>query len=400
MTIAFILGEYPSVTESFIKNEIMELRKSGIPIIIVAIKKGAGANHEKQVIYDQSMLAPAKLLAHVYHLFSSIAYFKTLARLLFSGKQSLTQKARALENFSKGSYFLYRLRKANCTHLHAHFLSQPASVAMAMSDISGLKFSCSAHAHDIYTTPTSTLKEKLRMCLFTVTCTRFNKTFLSNLLADHTKLHHIYHGIDLVKWPQKKFNVRLSPLTPLQILSVGRLVEKKGTIYLLKAIATIKQSGFPIKCNIIGDGPLFGTLNQFIMEHHLQNEVSLIGALSTELVAPFYEKVDLFVLPCIEVSSGDKDGLPNVLLEALATGIPVITTSVSAIPELIEHEKTGLLVPQKDDKSIVEAINRLRTDPELYRQLMANGRKKVEEFDINVSTAQLGNVFKSYVFGQ
>lgn len=401
MSIAFILGEYPSVSESFIRNEIFELRKRGIQIIMLAIKKGVGADNENEVIYDGNLIASTKLLAHFYYIFRhSRSYFKALGRILFSGKRSIIQRGRDLKNFSKSIYFLFRLRKTDCMHLHAHFLSQPASIAMMMSSISGLKFSCSAHAHDIYTTPISDLKEKLKRSLFTVTCTRFNKDFLSNLSKEDRKLHHVYHGIDFSKWPQKKFGATFSEAAELHILCVGRLVEKKGIIYLLKAILELKQRGFQVRCNIVGDGPLSGILNDFITDHHLENEINLAGALSADLVVPFYEKADLFVLPCIEMNNGDKDGLPNVLLEALATGIPVITTPVSAIPELIEHHLTGLLVPEHDYLSIAEAIIRLRADQELYNRLIANGRKKVEAFDIKVSTGELFDVFQSYVGGK
>ena len=401
MSIAFILGEYPSVSESFIRNEIIELRKRGLQIIILAIKKGVGANNENEVIYDGNLMASTTLLAHFYYIFKhGHSYFKALSSILFSGKRSIIQRGRALKNFSKSIYFLFRLRKTDCTHLHAHFLSQPASIAMMMASISGLKFSCSAHAHDIYTTPVSDLKEKLKRSLFTVTCTRFNRDFLSNLSKEDQKLYHIYHGIDFSKWPQKRFGTTFSEVNELHILCVGRLVEKKGIIYLLKAILELKQRGFQVKCNIVGDGPLFGMLSNFIIEHHLENEINLAGALSADLVTPFYENADLFVLPCIEMNNGDKDGLPNVLLEALATGIPVITTPVSAIPELIEHQLTGLLVPQQDYLSIAEAIIRLKGDQELYNRLIANGRKKVEAFDIKVSTGQLFDVFQNYVHGQ
>lgn len=389
MTIVYILNTFPSYSEYFILNEIDALRAKGFRIVIASVKKGppVQAASGNEVFYAR-LFSPS---AHLYFLRRSGRRYRAVWKETLSDKKA-PGALRAWKHFSLAIYFLYRLRKVPIDRLHAHFLSLPASIALIMSKLSGIGCSCSAHAHDIFTTDKAELQEKINTAKMVITCTEFNLSYLKALVPAEAakRIHHVYHGIDLSKWPKRE---GFHPFkNGIHLLTVGRLVEKKGTIYLLQAVERLKTYG-TIQCSIIGDGPLLPYLKAFVEQHQLEGNVHFHGALEQEKIKSLYEAADLFVLPCIETNEGDQDGLPNVLMEALATGVPVISTVLSAIPELIEDKATGLLLPQADAESIAKAVLHLKDNRPLYEELLTNGWEKIKKFDIRLSTEKLAQLF-------
>lgn len=389
MTIVYILDTFPSYSEYFILNEIASLRAKGLRIVIASVKKGPPLKEASgnEVFYAR-LFSPA---AHLYLLRRNGRRYRAVLKELLSAKPA-AGTLRAWKHFSLAVYFLYRLRKIPVDRLHAHFLSLPASIALIMSKLSGIEYGCSAHAHDIFTTGKAELQEKIAAAKTVITCTEFNLAYLKALVSGEAaeRIHHIYHGIDLSKWPGRE---EFHPFKKgIHLLTVGRLVEKKGTIYLLQAVERLKTYG-AIKCSIVGDGPLLPYLKSFVEQHQLEGHVHFYGALEQEKIRSLYEVADLFVLPCVETKEGDKDGLPNVLMEALATGVPVISTALSAVPELIEDKVTGLLLPQGDAESIARAVLHLRDNRALYEELVVNGWEKIKKFDIRLSTEKLAQLF-------
>ncbi|RNL53955.1 glycosyltransferase family 4 protein [Pedobacter jejuensis] len=402
MIIAYILGQFPSYSETFISNEIENLRKVGFKIVILSLINVTQTNGaytgETADIYDSPPLSFGKLNAHCYLIKKDgNRYLQVLLENLKVSLFAPWQLLRQLKNFSTAVYFLYRLRSFSPDYIHAHFISHPCTIASIMSALSSLRFSCTAHANDIYTTQPLELKEKLNQATFVITCTKYNETFLRNLYKGHrtAKIVQIYHGIELEKWTVKPTaHKKITEIT--KILTIGRLVEKKGIYYLLEAMYFLKQKGYRICCDIIGDGPYYDKYARYITDYHLNDEIRLHGAMESKMVKGFLLNADLFVLPSVICSDGDRDGLPNVLLEALAAGVPVIATPVSAIPELINHEKTGLLVDERSTMGIVAAVERLINDPVCCEQLITNGLNKIKEFNIARSTDQIVALFKSY----
>lgn len=398
MVIVYILETFPSYSEYFILNEITALRKQGFRIIVAAVKKGPPLYHQassanEDTLYFGHWISPVKSAAHLYMLRKYGRRYLSVLKEEVLGGRSVAEVLRRWKHFSIAVYFLFQLRKIPFDRLHAHFLSLPSTIALIMSKLSGIAFSCSAHAHDIFTTGKPELVKKTTAAKLVITCTRFNLEYLKEMVAGDAKerIHHVYHGIDLSKWQGRK---EFYPFTNgIHILTVGRLVEKKGTIYLLRAVKQLKAS-YALKCSIVGDGPLLPFLKEFIRQNGLEENVHLYGALEQEKIRPLYETADLFVLPCKETADGDRDGLPNVLMEALAVGVPVISTDLSAVPELIENKITGLLVPQEDPGGIAEAVILLRNDPRLYQDIVANGWEKIKKFDIHHSTHRLSQLFK------
>jgi colanic acid/amylovoran biosynthesis glycosyltransferase len=403
--IVYILDEFPSDSEYFILNEIIELTKRGLTIQILAMRKKKGTKSNGfglinlKVLYDKGFFSPVKLAAHFYLLFSAgIKYFKVIKKVAKGKGSSLASLVKGLTKFSTGVYFLFLSRKLPVNHIHAHFSSVPTDIAMIMSGLSGIRFSCSAHSRDIYTADKEALVRKMDQAQFFITCTMYNKMFLESLSQGVAgcKIFHVYHGINLALWPMAKLDHKVLDKAKVHLLTVSRLVEKKGLIYLLEAVKMLRDRGLRIECSIIGDGPLRGQIEKYRDLNGLHRNIHLHGMLPQSAIKSFYLSADIFVLPSIVAADGDRDGLPNVLVEALAVGIPVIATSISAIPELVIHESTGILVPDRSAADIRDAILRLLRDKELCKQMAENGRRKVEEeFSIHSSTNRLVGIFTS-----
>jgi len=398
--IVYVVGEFPSTTEYFIRNEIVCLRREGLNIKVLSLKRGRGMEDVADGIfpvYARSFIWT--IGAHVYILLKEKRrYFNAFLKMPSSSHGSLYTFLKSIKTFSIGVDFLFRLRKSELRHIHAHFISLPAEVAMVMSGISGISFSASAHARDIYTCDPRMLGVILRSASFVITCTAANKKYLERAVLPKrgNNILHVYHGIDPTAWPFRRESGEPGGRR-IRLLSIGRLVEKKGLIYLLQAVSLLKRGNHSIHCNIVGDGPLKGAFQDYIEREDLSDVITLCGEQSQERIKGMYAASDLFILPCIVAPDGDRDGLPNVLVEALSMGLPVIATPVSAIPELIVHGSTGLLVPEKDPEGIVKSVLQLVNDKQLYESIARNGVRKItSEFNIDRSTSRLMDIFNLY----
>jgi glycosyltransferase involved in cell wall biosynthesis len=397
--IAYILGEFPSRSEFFILNEIISLRQKGIDIRTMAIRRSAplhavpGAAGVGAVFYHPF----AVVTAHGYALLRFRRRYLTVLVQLVREAGSARKALKALKDLSIALFFLFRLRGSGLTHIHAHFLSLPTRIALIMSRISGIPFSASAHAQDIYTTSREKLAGILRHLKFIVTCTASNKTFLDNMIKgeESAKVIHIYHGIDCGHWQQKSLRKESDGDRPIHLLTAARLVEKKGIIYLLRAMRELMKGHYDVRLSIVGDGPLYESFHRYIEAYGLGSRVTLCGAMGQESLRAYYGGADIFILPSVVAADGDRDGLPNVLVEALAVGLPVVATATSAIPELILHEQTGLIIGERDVRGIADAVIRLSTDTLLYNALQVAGRKLVSNrFNIDHSTHRLADLFE------
>jgi len=263
-----------------------------------------------------------------------------------------------------------------------------------------LPFSFTAHAKDIYLpklNPGDLLRLKLQRAQFVITCTGANHEYLSEICPEGVPIHTIYHGVDLAQFSPVVDNP--SPTVPT-ILSVGRFVKKKGFPFLIEACRILHEHGVSFRCRIVGEPDEDSAIVQeLIQRYKLEAHVSIEPAVSQEELQAIYRKATVFVLPCHIVDNGDRDGIPNVLAEAMASGIPVIATGVSGIPELIEHRRTGLLVGQRDPVSLAKAIEELLGDPDLCTSLARAGRETIGRiFDSSTTTRRLFELFQSEVF--
>ncbi len=286
------------------------------------------------------------------------------------------------------AYLAGQFEREGITHVHAHFANTPTAVAQFVHQFTGISYSFTAHAKDIYLSRPADLAYRMRMASFVVTCTAYNQHYLA-ALADQGldgHIHCIYNGLNLRAFPA---DVSVPAAHPL-ILTVARLVEKKGLSYLLHACRMLTDQGYDFTCRIVGEGRLRPLLEQEIGDLALTGRVELWGAETHERVIEMYRHATLVALPCVIGENGDRDGLPTVLVESLYMGVPIVSTPVSGIPELITPEVNGLLVAPRDSTALAAAMARLLADPQLCSRLALAGRQTVlARFDMARNVTRL-----------
>jgi glycosyltransferase involved in cell wall biosynthesis len=284
-------------------------------------------------------------------------------------------------------------------HIHATFASDAATVARLASQLAGIPYSFAARAKDIFhkSVREEDLRQKLRDAAGVITISDFHVDYLRRTfgtLAD--RVQRIYNGLDLHEYPYSAPYAR-----PPAIVAVGRLVEKKGFGDLVQACRLLADGGRRFRCRIIGAGTLMTELRAQIDHLGLAEQVELSGPLPQCQVMRHIQAAAVLAAPCIVGADGDRDGLPNVIQEALALGTPVVSTDVAGIPEVVRNGETGLIVPQRDPYALAEAIDRLLTDADLRVFLAGQARKLIEaEFDIHVTTARRRAIFGATAVGR
>ena len=287
------------------------------------------------------------------------------------------------------------LNRGDCTidHLHGHFAHSPTSVTMFAALLTGLPYSFTAHAKDIYTSHREQLREKLHRAAFAVTCTAYNANYLKDVAGSiDTPIYCIYHGIDTSLFHSQ--GARITCSQPYRLLTVARIAEKKGLPTLYHALAKLKANGINFHHTLIGDGDDREKILNLIEELGLARHCEWLGTRTHNEVLQQFRKSDLFILGCQIAANGDRDGIPNVLVESLAMGVPVVTTDVSAIPELIVNDVTGKLVPPGDSDAMADAVLAILADSKLRHTIIKAGKRQVRDnFDNIRLTAQLGEIF-------
>ncbi len=404
--LGMILKGYPRISETFISNEILLLEQLGFSVHLFSMRRPRESfSHESvqkiQADVDylpESLLLPLpKLLYHNIQIAVNRpgAYREALKTAL--RRFSRTRRSATFKHLLQAGYLVNRLLpRRQIIHLHAHFAHSPTSVAMFAARLSGLPFSFTAHAKDIYTSDPEQLAEKIQFARFTITCTEYNKQYLENLSkTENTSIYRIYHGIDLNLFSAQ--TARREPTEPFKILTIARLTRKKGLHTVLKALRMLTDEGISIEHTLIGDGEERRTLLSLIRKLKLENIVRWTGTQPHDIVIDHYRKTDLFVLGCEIAPNGDRDGIPNVILESMAMGVPVVTSKVSAIPEVIEHEKTGLLVAPGQPEALARAIKRLLIDGPLRRTIVDNAREQIRNFDNRVLARGLAEIYRERI---
>jgi glycosyltransferase involved in cell wall biosynthesis len=284
-------------------------------------------------------------------------------------------------------------------HLHAHFAHGTTTITWLAAEIASLPFSFTGHARDIYATelnPGGLLRRKLRAARFAVTCTEANRRHLLQVAPD-ASVHLVYHGLgaDFEGLVEPEPAAGIAANGRLRVLGVGRLVAKKGFDVFVEACALLADRKVPVEALIVGQDDKDGEeVRRRIAARDLEGHVRLPGPMGQAELCREYRRASVFCLPC-RVLPGDRDGLPNVLVEAMASGVPVVTTGVSGIPELVSHEANGLLVDPDDPEALAAALLRLHEDRELARRLARAGRATVRErFDGDALAGRLANLFR------
>ncbi len=408
--VAYVLKRFPRLSETFIRNEIHQLERTGLSVEIYSLmrpeelaSREAVSRLKARVTYLPRGRAIKNLPLLSGHCAAEAIEGRPFKRLYrpagpgvsapFPGKDMddaavLMMQAAAVASAAWGM---------GVKHMHAHFATDATTVAMLASRLSGIPYSFTAHAKDIFHTYTERarddafLLEKIRGARFVATVSDYNLRHLARLAGPGAagKIFRLYNGVDL-----ERFRPRAGGREPGLILSVGRLIEKKGFPHLIDACARLRAGGAGFRCVIVGDGPERDALLGRIAARGLANHVSLPGALPEERLLGLIRSASVFVLPAVVSASGDRDGLPTVLLEALAAGLPSVSTAVSGIPEIIEHDRSGLLVPPADAGRLAAALEELLSKPELRERLGRAARAKAQhEFDLRRNAARLRQYF-------
>lgn len=400
-TIAYLASEIPALSATFVYNEILALQKRGLTIIpfsvtapIVPAQTPEVKNLEQDVfyLYEQSLLTVLKI--NVANLIMFPLLYLATVKLVFQDILSLgwreVNSYKLLYQFLQGSQLAYWLKEKQCEHLHIHFAHTPTQIGMYAAKLAKIPFSFTAHANDLFERG-RLLKEKVARSRFTVVISEYNKQFLREHNAPADKIKVVRCGVNSEQYP---FAPKSEINQPPVIGSLGRLVEKKGMDDLILATQILNQEGFECYLEIAGDGELREQLETLIQEHQLENHVILKGKLEHHQVFSWLKTIDLFVLACKNDQKGDKDGIPVVLMEAMMMGVPVVSTKLSGIPELIQEGLSGELALPNDPQSLAVAIKKSFTESSLSAKTQKARDHIVNEFDQMVNINRLLQLFE------
>lgn len=390
LSLAYFMNFYPVLAQTFISREIKGLKNLGVNISAYSIRKpkmDVISVEDTAFVNDTFYIFPMKILpfiwANLYFILTKPSkYFKVFS-FIFT-QLNIKSIIRTFYHFCEAIYVAKKIAGENINHIHSHFASGPTSAAMFISILTDVSFSFTAHGSDIFLEKLL-LDRKIKFAKFVITISNYNKNYLSKLVPDSLpKIFVVYSGVD----PQIFLPVHKTNNIPI-ILSVGRLVWQKGHKYLIKACSILKENGIKFHCIIIGDGPERRKLEFLIEKYNLHGVVQLKGRMLPEQVVTYYDKADIFVLSSVS------EGIPVVLMEAMAKEIPVIASRITGIPELIDHNFDGILVPPTDVNQIASNIKSLVEDDARKKKIGVNARKKIlEKFDIQNNVKELKSIFE------
>jgi glycosyltransferase involved in cell wall biosynthesis len=402
LRVGYVVKRYPRFSETFIVREILAHERAGLAVDIFCLRASNDTHFQDLIArvrapvhylyYATQGLLPEGLSAIV-----TTSYFWNALReaaAVVPGLWAALEEAQDEEarDVYQAATLAAKVRRLNITHLHAPFAHDVCTVARLAARFAGIPYSFTARAKDIFhdTVRPEDLRRKLRDAAGVVTVSDYHLDYLRKTYGPlAARVQRIYNGLDLDEFPYRPPHDR-----PPVILAVGRLVEKKGFADLVEACAMLAGRGRPFRCRLVGEGELQANLQAQIERLGLQGRVELLGPLPQCEVIREMQGAALLAMPCVVAPDGDRDGLPNVIQEALALGTPVVTTDVTGIPEVVRHGETGLLVPQHDPPALADAVERLLADPDLRVRLAAGGRRLIEaEFDNRRTSARRRALF-------
>ncbi len=372
--LAVVLNGFPRLSETFVLHELLDLERRGLRLHIFALRRPD--EHVRQDALDE-------LRADVEYLPDGTQTVRTIAVRAAHGALALQRGATyfhgladvvASPDFSrarlKSSVLLaHRMLRLGAPPVYVHFAHKPATLGRFAARLLGAPYGLSAHAKDVWLTPVKELRTKVRDAQVVLACTRESRDHLAALAGTHTPVHLIHHGVEVPDAPRRDPGNAI----PV-ILGVGRLVDKKGYDTLLRAAALLRNRGTAFRLRLAGDGPSWGALQRLLRELDLNGVVEFLGPLEAAEVHAEYAGADVFCLPCRQLPDGDRDGLPNVIVEAMVRGLTVVSTTMPGVSEAIIDGQHGLLVAPEDPQALAEALDRALSDPELRDRLGAAAR--------------------------
>lgn len=407
--VIYIVRSWPRLSQTFVVNEVLALERRGVEIAIYSLVR----SHEEivqpgvddvraPVRYLEDQLAEPwlrRVRVHLVALSASPSRYLHLLRYCLANPalaagygecSTLACFARAVR-IAAG---LEAMRAAgkHPVRIHAHFAHDPALVGLLVARLTGLPFSFTAHARDLIQIPPESLATRAAAATTLVTCCRENATYVDSVVPPTRRppVLVLHHGVELTRF-HPTFRDPAVPV--LRLVSVGRLVEKKGYVELLHALAAASEADLLFTCDIFGDGPLEAQLLALRAELQLDERVRFMGARDSDGIRRALGEADAFVLTPQVTADGDRDGIPNVLVEAMACGLPVVTTTAGGITELVQHERNGLVCDPGNVPAVAAAVTRLLRDPRLRARLGAAARNTVEaDYDVDAAAEAMERV--------
>jgi colanic acid/amylovoran biosynthesis glycosyltransferase len=389
MRIVYVVDEFPSVSETFVLGEVRELLRRGEDVTVVSRRRPDGRQpvHEGS---EEALAATEYIPRSVFG--AAIALLvrrplKSVPALWWCIRAAMRERG-AHRLFAEAAYAL--ARGGPVDHVHAHFAHGSASLALILARVSECRFSFTAHGYDVLVASRPVmLRRKVQEAAEVVTPAEFMRRRVRGVVrtADGEKIVVIRNGIDL-----RSFMRLHTPASPPLLLAVARLVEKKGLDTAIRASSLLAERGIQVRLDIVGEGPLRPKLEHLVAKVGF-DAVRLLGAQRHETVQAALSSASVFVLPCQIAPNGDCDALPVALVEALAAGVPVVTTAVGGIPELIEDGVSGIIVEPGDPAAVAAAVERLLTDSELRERIISGGREAVRPYELAATVNRLRELF-------
>jgi colanic acid/amylovoran biosynthesis glycosyltransferase len=399
--VAYVVSRFPKLSETFVLFEILAVEQQGVPVEVYPLQRERARtiHPEAQRLVERAHYAPLLSLSILrsqlhYLLRRPKIYLRTLFDLVRWNLGSARYLGGALAFFPKAAYFAQRMGRDGVSHVHAHFASHPAAVAFVIHRLEGIPYSFTAHGSDLHR-DRHMLRQKVAEARFVVPISEFNRRVILDECGDAhaAKLAVIHCGID----PEifRPVPERASQeAQPLRLVCVGTLHEVKGQTVLIEACRLLAERGIAFRCDLVGDGPDRKALERQARAAGLEGHVRFLGALTRSEVAARLRDADIAVVPSVPTRDGRREGIPVALMEAAATGRPVVASRLSGIPEAIEDGAQGLLVEPGDFRGLADALGRLAADPLLRERLGAAARERMlREFDLATNARRLAAHF-------
>lgn len=398
LRVAYVMSRFPKLTETFILAELEAMDRAGVAIELFPLLRQTGEPVQPAAVgwVDRAhylpFLSPSILRTQWWFLRDGRRrrrYLRAFVDMVMGTWRSPNFLVGGLGIFPKVAHAAVEMRALGVDHVHCHFANHPALAGWLIKRLVGIPYSFTAHGSDLHVDRTM-LPTKVREAAFVVTISGDNRTLIEATAgpAAHGKVEVIHCGVD----PGTFHPAAQRPAGPLRIVAVGTLHEVKGQIHLIEACRRLVERGIDLRCRFIGDGPDRDGLQARLDALGLSDQVTLAGRMTSDAVAAELAASDVLVAPSVPTRGGKREGIPVVLMEAMASGLPVVASRLSGIPELVTHGVSGLLVPPGDDAALADALGTLAADSDLRARLGAAGRDTViREFDIDRNAATLAD---------
>jgi glycosyltransferase involved in cell wall biosynthesis len=375
--LAVLVHEFPKLSETFVLHDLLALERAGARLTVFSLRRP-----EQPEVHEalKQLRAEVRYLPEISGRQRRLSVRATSTLLAWRDPKTFFRGMAAV--YASPDYTRLRLNQAimlagqleqvGASALYIHFAHKPATVGRFAALMLGLPYGISAHAVDVWTPPAKELRSKVRDASVVLCCYDEARAYLARLGRGKTPVELAYHGVGVPPDPH-------GPAAEPVVLAVGRLVPKKGYPTLIEAAALLRDRGVDVTFRIAGDGPEWPSLQRLVNERGLNETVRFLGPLTDTEVEQAYASAAVFALPCVEMPDGNRDGIPNTVLEAMARALPVVSTTLASVEEAVDDGVQGLLVAQRDPKALADVLERLLGDAALRRRLGEAGRVRVEE---------------------